>query len=243
MPVILQGRRHSHEVLPRSTRMLRAHEIHRPLGPDALCAHGIAAASTRRTPPFWRTRWRLISRNHLWHGCAPRDACAVAALYHDASEILTGDMPTPVKYKREPLRRSLQGAGARTRQPSLPRLRPHRGCAAALDGYLTGDVADGKRAPASESGRQALRAHQVHGGREHAGNREFAGAQSPADGGAGTPWQCPEADIFPGAYAALLCLDTGRAEPRSERFRRRSGLRRKPGGLHGHSACFPAMHG
>ena len=26
------------------------------------------------------------------------DRCAVAALYHDASETLTGDMPTPIKY-------------------------------------------------------------------------------------------------------------------------------------------------
>ena len=26
------------------------------------------------------------------------DKCAVAALYHDASEILTGDLPTPIKY-------------------------------------------------------------------------------------------------------------------------------------------------
>ena len=26
------------------------------------------------------------------------DACATVALYHDASEILTGDLPTPVKY-------------------------------------------------------------------------------------------------------------------------------------------------
>ena len=30
-------------------------------------------------------------------GPAP-DKCAVAALYHDATEILTGDMPTPIKY-------------------------------------------------------------------------------------------------------------------------------------------------
>ena len=28
------------------------------------------------------------------------ETVAVAALYHDASEILTGDMPTPVKYTR-----------------------------------------------------------------------------------------------------------------------------------------------
>ena len=26
------------------------------------------------------------------------DRCAVAALYHDASEFLTGDLPTPIKY-------------------------------------------------------------------------------------------------------------------------------------------------
>lgn len=29
--------------------------------------------------------------------CNP-DACATVALYHDASEILTGDLPTPIKY-------------------------------------------------------------------------------------------------------------------------------------------------
>ena len=32
------------------------------------------------------------------------DRAAVVALYHDASEIITGDMPTPVKYRNEELR-------------------------------------------------------------------------------------------------------------------------------------------
>ncbi len=32
------------------------------------------------------------------------DRCAVLALYHDAPEIITGDMPTPVKYYSETLR-------------------------------------------------------------------------------------------------------------------------------------------
>ena len=32
------------------------------------------------------------------------DRAAVIALYHDASEIITGDMPTPVKYRNEGLR-------------------------------------------------------------------------------------------------------------------------------------------
>ena len=36
----------------------------------------------------------------LAHGLAmiQRDRCAAAALFHDASEILTGDLPTPIKY-------------------------------------------------------------------------------------------------------------------------------------------------
>ena len=33
------------------------------------------------------------------------DRCAVAALYHDASEILTGDLPTPIKYYNPPISR------------------------------------------------------------------------------------------------------------------------------------------
>lgn len=32
------------------------------------------------------------------------DRAAVIGLYHDASEIITGDMPTPIKYKNEALR-------------------------------------------------------------------------------------------------------------------------------------------
>lgn len=32
------------------------------------------------------------------------EVVATAAIYHDAPEILTGDMPTPVKYKNDALR-------------------------------------------------------------------------------------------------------------------------------------------
>ena len=34
------------------------------------------------------------------------DRAAVVGIYHDASEIITGDMPTPVKYLNEDIRRS-----------------------------------------------------------------------------------------------------------------------------------------
>ena len=40
----------------------------------------------------------LIRRDILKLPTPEPDKCAVAALYHDASEILTGDMPTPIKY-------------------------------------------------------------------------------------------------------------------------------------------------
>ncbi len=40
----------------------------------------------------------LIRRDVLHLEGPDPDRCAVAALYHDASEILTGDLPTPIKY-------------------------------------------------------------------------------------------------------------------------------------------------
>ena len=40
----------------------------------------------------------LIRRDILKLPAPDPDRCAVAALYHDASEILTGDLPTPIKY-------------------------------------------------------------------------------------------------------------------------------------------------
>ena len=40
----------------------------------------------------------LIRRDILHLDAPDPDKCAVAALYHDASEILTGDLPTPIKY-------------------------------------------------------------------------------------------------------------------------------------------------
>ena len=46
----------------------------------------------------------LIRRDILHLPGPDPDKCAVAALYHDASEILTGDMPTPIKYYNTEIR-------------------------------------------------------------------------------------------------------------------------------------------
>ena len=39
----------------------------------------------------------VIRRDVLGEDCDP-NACAAAALFHDATEIFTGDLPTPIKY-------------------------------------------------------------------------------------------------------------------------------------------------
>ncbi|MBD5155480.1 MAG: 5'-deoxynucleotidase [Oscillibacter sp.] len=45
----------------------------------------------------------VISRDVYKKDCDPA-ACAAAALFHDASEIFTGDLPTPIKYHTPAIR-------------------------------------------------------------------------------------------------------------------------------------------
>ncbi len=45
-----------------------------------------------------------VIRSEKFGGTVDPGAVAVAALYHDASEILTGDMPTPIKYDNPAIR-------------------------------------------------------------------------------------------------------------------------------------------
>ena len=45
----------------------------------------------------------VIRRDVLGGNCDP-NACAAAALYHDATEIFTGDLPTPIKYANPAIR-------------------------------------------------------------------------------------------------------------------------------------------
>ena len=47
-----------------------------------------------------------VIRNEKFGGSIDAGAVTVAALYHDASEILTGDMPTPIKYDNPAIRKA-----------------------------------------------------------------------------------------------------------------------------------------
>jgi 5'-deoxynucleotidase len=57
-----------------------------------------------------------IIRNRLFHGCVNPERTAVLALYHDASEVLTGDLPAPVKYFNPEIKaayKAIEAAAAR----------------------------------------------------------------------------------------------------------------------------------
>ncbi|MCR5825392.1 MAG: 5'-deoxynucleotidase [Oscillospiraceae bacterium] len=47
-----------------------------------------------------------VIRNRFYGGSVDTGAVTVAALYHDATEILTGDMPTPIKYYNPEIKNS-----------------------------------------------------------------------------------------------------------------------------------------
>ena len=70
----------------------------------------------------------LIRRDVLKLEGPDPDRCAVAAIYHDASEILTGDLPTPIKYYNPEIRNAYKEveriAGNRLLDMLPPELRP-----------------------------------------------------------------------------------------------------------------------
>ena len=69
-----------------------------------------------------------VLRNERFGGQVDVGAVAVAALYHDAGEILTGDMPTPIKYYNSEIKDAYKQvehiAGNRLLEMLPPELRP-----------------------------------------------------------------------------------------------------------------------
>lgn len=63
----------------------------------------------------------VIGNTYLGKSYNP-DRCAMVALYHDATEIITGDMPTPVKYKNPGLSAAYKAMEAETEEKLLSML-------------------------------------------------------------------------------------------------------------------------
>ena len=103
------------------------------------------------------------------------ETVALAALYHDASEILTGDLPTPVKYKNDELKRAYKAVereSAAELATLLPQsLQPH------LHACLTGGAlnpAEKKLLKAADRLSALVKCIEE----ERAGNHEFASAKA-----------------------------------------------------------------
>ena len=63
-----------------------------------------------------------VIQNKYFGGQVDPGAVAVAALYHDASEIITGDMPTPIKYDNPEIRAAYQAVESVAEQKLLSML-------------------------------------------------------------------------------------------------------------------------
>ena len=100
----------------------------------------------------------VIRRDVFGRECDPNE-CAAVALYHDCSEILTGDLPTPIKYHNALIR----DAYREVEDIACARLieTPARGASRRL--RTAADRGD-RRAHARhrQGGGQALSVHQAH---------------------------------------------------------------------------------
>mgnify|MGYP002511057080 FL=1 len=65
-----------------------------------------------------------VIENRYFGGQIDPGAAAVAALYHDASEILTGDMPTPIKYDNPDIQSAYKDVEAVAEKKLLSMLPP-----------------------------------------------------------------------------------------------------------------------
>lgn len=114
----------------------------------------------------------LLARDRFGVPVRP-EVLSVAALYHDAGEIVTGDMPTPVKYKTPQLQKAYKMVEAETVLSYLPLLPDEvRG---EMAGYLTGEALTQREAQLLK-GADRLSALIKCIEEEQSGNHEFRSA-------------------------------------------------------------------
>lgn len=113
----------------------------------------------------------LIRREILHLPGPDPDRCAVAALYHDASEILTGDMPTPIKYDNAAIRTAYKQVEHMAGQRLLEMLPP-----ALRESYATLVLEDDAAVQPIVKAADKLSAHIKCLEEQKAGNSEFDSA-------------------------------------------------------------------
>lgn len=117
---------------------------------------------------------------------------AIAALYHDASEILTGDMPTPVKYKSEELKKAYKTLEKNSAK-QLCQCAPPEFSQELSDIFLQTNLTDYEKNLVKAADRLCALIKCIE--EETSGNKEFLGAKKQQTN-ALKAMQCPEADYF-----------------------------------------------
>ena len=112
----------------------------------------------------------VIGRDHYGRQVDPEHVLALG-VYHDVSEVITGDMPTPVKYQTEELRRSYKDVERMANERLLSML--PEGLRGAYSAYLTAPEGyDRQVVKAADSISAYLKCLEE----KRAGNREFDAA-------------------------------------------------------------------
>ena len=81
--------------------------------PENLCEHTLETAYIAHA---------LALMNRQRGGSLEPEKAVLYALYHDCTEILTGDLPTPVKYKNESIQTAYKAVEAEAQSALLSRL-------------------------------------------------------------------------------------------------------------------------
>ena len=107
--------RHFFAVLSRM-KHIRRWGLMRSTREENLCEHSFETAVLAHA--------LAVLRNERFGGHVSPERAAALALFHDASEIFTGDLPTPVKYDNPVLRTSYAAVEAHARERLLSMLPP-----------------------------------------------------------------------------------------------------------------------
>ena len=150
----------------------------------------------------------LIARRYTGTPCRPKTV-AVAALYHDAPEIITGDMPTPVKYSSPGLRDAYKALETES-VDSMTRLLPPE-LAEEVSPFITGSLLTAEEKRLLKAADRLSAPRQVHGGAAQRKPRVRRRASSAA-GGTGRD-ALPRGRLVHGALPPLLHSEPRRADP------------------------------
>lgn len=140
----------------------------------------------------------IINKKRL-NGKADPEYTAVVAMYHDTSEIITGDMPTPIKYHNEDIKAAYKQIEATAERRLIEKLPDD--FKAEFEGIYNPDRLTASLVKAADKISALIKCIEEL----NMGNREFAVAEK-STRRAIAELNCPEADIFMNEFMESFSL-------------------------------------